>query len=180
MVYITDTRTNILVEGDELNSRYPYNGVLTIPYNSTLVIVGEYTDMVTFKSVANFDTQFTAIIGRLYIQGELVTKENVIEKFNAIANVVPSSSGGTSADLSNYYTKDEVDYLLSTVDGGEGVGCCSTILTNQANIISMLESLTNDHTIINNMVDSINGEELDCTNEEADLINEINGDEITC
>ena len=160
MIYITDTGTNILVEGDEIHSRYPYNGTLSIPYNSTLVILDESSDMVVFKNVANFDTQFTAIIGKLYIQGRLVTKDNVIEAFNSIANVVPrgTSEGG----------------------GGDSPSCCNTLMYNQNTMISMLESLTNDHVIINNMLDSINNEFIDCTNIEDDLLNEINDNEITC
>ena len=159
MIYITDTGTNILVEGDEIHSRYPYNGTLSIPYNSTLVILDEASDMVVFKNVANYDTQFTAIIGKLYIQGRLVTKANVIEAFNAIANVLPrgTSEGG----------------------GGES-SCCSSLLYNQNIMISMMESLTNDHVVINNMLDSINNEYIDCTNIEDELLNEINDNEITC
>ena len=138
MIYITDTKTNILVEGDELNTTYPYNGILSIPYNSTLVMVGANTNMVVFKSVANFDTQFTALIGELYISGELVTKDNVVEKFNAIANVLPRGTGG----------------------GDIGGDCCATLQDNQSTIIAMIANLNDykDIAVLDAMLDEINGE----------------------
>lgn len=205
MIYITDVGTNIMVEGDELNSRYPYTGILSIPYNSTLVVLGEKTDMVVFKSVANFDTQFTGILGKIYIQGELVTRDNIIEKFNSIANVVPQGEGG---DLSNYYTKQETNNLLNEkqdtlisgvniktingesilgsgniyIEGGSGgtSSCCSEILTNQATIIGMLETLVKDTNAINNIIDEINNETINCEYADETLIDNIINEQITC
>ena len=177
MIKITSTNDVIIVEGDELTRHYPYNGTLVIPKNSTLVLLDESSEMVLFKSASNYDTLFTGILGSIYIEDEIVTRDNIIEKFNAISNVLPS---GVNVDLSNYYTKEEVDYLISTVDGEGGVGCCATILNNQSNIISMLESLTNDKVLINNMLDAINNEDLNCDYPEETLLNEIIDEEITC
>ena len=44
----------------------------------------------------------------------------------------------------------------------------------------MLESLTNDKVLINNMLDAINNEELNCDYPEETLLNEIIDEEITC
>lgn len=180
MIKITDTNDGIRVEGEEVSRHYPYTGILVIPKNSTLVILDDASEMVVFKSSANYDTWFTGILGSILIEDEIVTRENIIEKFNAISNVLPSGGSGGNVDLSNYYTKEEVDYLISTVDGEGGVGCCATILNNQSNIISMLESLTNDKVLINNMLDAINNEKLNCNYPEETLLNEIIDEEITC
>lgn len=180
MIKITDTNDGIRVEGEEVSRHYPYTGILVIPKNSTLVILDDASEMVVFKSSANYDTWFTGILGSILIEGEIVTRDNIIEKFNAISNVLPSGGSCGNVDLSNYYTKEEVDYLISTVDGEGGVGCCATILNNQSNIISMLESLTNDKVLINNMLDAINNEKLNCNYPEETLLNEIIDEEITC
>lgn len=182
MIYITDEDHSIRVEGEEVSRHYPYVGVLTIPKNTVLMVLDEKSNMVVFKSASNYDTWFTGILGNIYIEGVLVTRDNIVDKFNAVAYELPSGTGSTDVDLSNYYTKDEVDYLISTVDGegGGGVGCCLDIIKNQEAMISMLESVTNDQNIINNMLDAINNETLECDYAEANILNDIIGDEITC
>lgn len=159
MIYITDEVDNIRVEGEEVSRHYPYVGILTIPKNSILMILDEKSEMVVFKSSANYDTWFTGILGSIYIEGVLVTRETITDAFNAVAYSAYSSSGGGSSS-----------------DGG----CCKETLSNQTAIISMLESLTNDQNIINNMIDSINNETIECENAEVDAIDNIIGDEITC
>ena len=159
MIYITDEVDNIRVEGEEVSRHYPYVGILTIPKNSILMILDEKSEMVVFKSSANYDTWFTGILGSIYIEGVLVTRETITDAFNAVAYSAYSSSGGGSSS-----------------DGG----CCKETLSNQTAIISMLESLTNDQNIINNMIDSINNETIECEKAEVDAIDNIIGDEITC
>lgn len=159
MIYITDEVDNIRVEGEEVSRHYPYVGILTIPKNSILMILDEKSEMVVFKSSANYDTWFTGILGSIYIEGVLVTRETITDAFNAVAYSAYSSSGG---------------------GGSSDGGCCKETLSNQTAIISMLESLTNDQNIINNMIDSINNETIECENAEVDAIDNIIGDEITC
>lgn len=180
MIHITDQDHSVRIEGEEVSRHYPYTSVLTIPKNVILMILDENSEMVVFKSASNYDTWFTGILGNIYIQGVKVTRSNIIEKFNAVAYELPSGGGG-SADLSNYYTKSEVDYLISTVEGGGGgVGCCLDIIKNQEAMISMLESVTNDQVILNNMLDAINNETIECDYPEQMLMDEIIGDEIMC
>lgn len=182
MIYITDQDHSVRVEGEEVSRHYPYVGVLTIPKNTILMVLDEKSEMVVFKSAANYDTWFTGILGNIYIQGVKVTRSNIVDKFNAVAYELPTGTGGTSADLSNYYTKSEVDYLISTVEGGGGggVGCCLDIIKNQEAMISMLESVTNDQVILNNMLDAINNENIECDYPENTLMDDIIGDEIIC
>jgi hypothetical protein len=161
MIYITDEEDNIRVEGEEVSRHYPYTGILSIPKNSVLMIMDEKSEMVVFKSSANYDTWFTGIIGSIYIEGELVTRETIVDRFNAVAYSAYSSSGG----------------------GGGGTmsdECCTLSLQNQEKIISMLSILTNDKYMINEMIDNIINEEIECDNPEIDTINDIIGEEISC
>lgn len=194
MIKITDEKDNIRVEGEEISRHYPYEGILTIPKNSVLLILDEDSDMVVFKSASNYDTWFTGIIGSIYIEGELVTRDNIVDKFNAVAYSAYSSSGGEGGGVTSI-NGEQGDVKLKTINGysllgdgniiiegggTSGGGCCNETLNNQATIISMLESLTNDQTIINNMIDSIISETIECENAEIDTIDNIIGDEINC
>lgn len=143
MIYITDEGDNIRVEGEEVSRHYPYVGVLTIPKNSVLMVMDEQSDMVVFKSSANYDTWFTGIIGNIYIEGELVTRETIVDAFNAVAYSAYSSSGG---------------------EGGMSDECCTTLTTGQEEIKTMIQQLSilNDVLYIDGMIDEINGEKITC------------------
>ena len=208
MIYITDIGDSIRIEGEEVTKYNPSVGLLTVPKNSILLMLDEKSEMVVFKSIANYDTWFTGVLGSIYIGGKLVTRENIVEEFNKVANVLPKGTGGGDCDLSDYYTIEETEdllndkqdklvsgYNLKTVNGqsllgsgniyiegggsSEG-GCCNEMLNNQTTIISMLESLTNDHNTINKMIDAINNETIECDYPEVDLLNDIMNDEIIC
>lgn len=208
MIYITDIGDSIRIEGEEVTKYNPSVGLLTVPKNSILLMLDEKSEMVVFKSIANYDTWFTGVLGSIYIEGKLVTRENIVEEFNKVANVLPKGTGGGDCDLSDYYTIEETEdllndkqdklvsgYNLKTVNGqsllgsgniyiegggsSEG-GCCNEMLNNQTTIISMLESLTNDHNTINKMIDAINNETIECDYPEVDLLNDIMNDEIIC
>lgn len=208
MIYITDIGDSIRVEGEEVSRHYPYVGILTIPKNNILMILDENSEMVVFKSSSNYDTWFTGILGNIYIEGKLVTRENIVDEFNKIAYELPKGTGGGDIDLSDYYTSEETDellddkqdtlvsgYNLKTVNGqsllgsgniyiegggsSEG-GCCNEMINNQTTIISMLESLTNDHNTINKMIDAINNETIECEYPDVDLLNDIMNEEIIC
>lgn len=193
MIKITDEKDNIRVEGEEISRHYPYEGILTIPKNSVLLILDEDSDMVVFKSASNYDTWFTGIIGSIQIEGELVTRDNIVDKFNAVAYSAYSSSGGEGGGVTSINGQTG-DISLKTINGysllgegniyveggGEGMSCCNDLMANQTKILSMLESLTNDKNIINDMIDKINNEMVECEYPESNVINDIIGDEITC
>ena len=124
MIKITSTNDVIIVEGDELTRHYPYNGTLVIPKNSTLVLLDESSEMVLFKSASNYDTLFTGILGSIYIEDEIVTRDNIIEKFNAISNVI---QGVGNVDLFEVVQSlptenisDNKVYLVLDSNGSEG------------------------------------------------------------
>lgn len=196
MIYITDEGDNIRVEGEEVSRHYPYTGILTIPKNSVLMVLDEKSEMVVFKSASNYDTWFTGILGSIYIECVLVTRETITDAFNAVAYSAYSSSGGDGTTTLGVTSinGEQGDVTLKTVNGysllGEGniiieggsggTSCCTEMLENQAIIISMLESLTTDHNRINVLLDEINNETLSCEYEEVTLADDIIGEEISC
>lgn len=142
MIYITDEEDNIRVEGEEVSRHYPYVGVLTIPKNSVLMIMDEKSEMIVFKSASNYDTWFTGILGNIYIEGVLVTRETIVDAFNAVAYSAYSSSGG----------------------GGMDDECCSTLTSGQQTIMTMIANLKEyeDILYIDGIIDTINGEIIEC------------------
>lgn len=83
------------------------------------------------------------ILGNIYIEGELVTRETIVDAFNAVAYSAYSSSGG---------------------EGGMSDECCTTLTTGQEEIKTMIQQLSilNDVLYIDGMIDEINGEKITC------------------
>ena len=123
MIKITSTNDVIIVEGDELTRHYPNNGTLVIPKNSTIVVLDEKSEMVLFKSASNYDTLFTGILGSILIEDEIVTRENIIEKFNAISNVNVGGNVDLFEVVQSLPTENINDnkvYLVLDSNGSEG------------------------------------------------------------
>ena len=84
MIKIEKLNNGFKVEGID-NVLYPDNGTLVFGAN-TVILVTDESDMVTFRSASNFDVLFSGLINNITIDGESVTKDNIVEKFQAIAN----------------------------------------------------------------------------------------------
>lgn len=108
MIKINKVNNSLTVEGVD-NVFYPNNGDNSYPLNS-LIVVTDKSDMATFRSVATNDVLFSGLIEDITINGEAVTKDNIIQKFDAVSN---SSTGGGTVDA---YTKEEADNKFSTKD----------------------------------------------------------------
>ena len=108
MIKISKQNNSLIVEGIE-NVFYPNNGQNSYPLNS-LIVVTDNSDMATFRSVATNDVLFSGLIKDITINGESVTKDNIIQKFDAISN---SSTGGGAVDA---YTKEEADNKFASKD----------------------------------------------------------------
>ena len=108
MIKISKQNNSLIVEGIE-NVFYPNNGQNSYPLNS-LIVVTDNSDMATFRSVATNDVLFSGLIQNITINGEAVTKDNIIQKFDAVSN---SSTGGGTVDA---YTKEEADTKFASKD----------------------------------------------------------------
>ena len=107
MIKISKQNNSLIVEGIE-NVFYPNNGDNSYPLNS-LIVVTDNSDMATFRSVATNDVLFSGLIQNITINGEAVTKDNIIQKFDAVSN--SSTGGGGTVDA---YTKEEADTKFAT------------------------------------------------------------------
>ena len=94
-LYINSTEQGFTVRGVN-NNFFPDNATLAYPANSVILITDE-SDMATFRSASNYDVLFSALIKDININGERVTKDNIIETFNEAANK-PSGGGGGNPD----------------------------------------------------------------------------------
>ena len=108
LLKITDNGNGILVQGTD-NILYPDNATLTFPYNSIILVTDE-SDIATFRSASNNDVLFSGLIGKIEIGSTTVTKANIIDKFDEIAN--QESGGGEPFDPTDYYTKSQTNALL--------------------------------------------------------------------
>ena len=147
LLKITDNGNGILVQGTD-NILYPQNDTLSFPYNSIIVVTDE-SDIATFRSAANNDVLFSGLIGYIEVGEDTVTKANIIEKFDAIAN---QASGG-GGDMSDYYTKTQSDAKYATkteLDTKEEV--ISTALndldTNKQDTLTAGTNITIEHNVI--------------------------------
>lgn len=140
LLKITDLGSGIMVQGTN-NVLYPDNATLTYPYNSIIVITDE-SNIATFRSSVNNDVLFSGLLGKIEIGGEIVTKENINTKFDAIANK-ESGGGGSFADASydsqtkriNFY--DNGGNIVSYIDATDFIkdGMVSNVAISEGNLV---------------------------------------------
>ena len=112
MIKISKQNNSLIVEGID-NVFYPNNGDNSYPLNS-LIVVTDNSDMATFRSVATNDVLFSGLIKDITINGEVVTKDNIIQKFDAVSN--SSTGGGGGGGTVDAYTKSEADAKFASKD----------------------------------------------------------------
>ena len=117
LLKITDLGSGIMVQGTN-NVLYPDNATLTYPYNSIIVVTDE-SNIATFRSASNNDVLFSGLIGKIEIGGEIVTKENINTKFDAIAN--KESGGGDVSGLFADASYDSQTKRINFYDNGGNI-----------------------------------------------------------
>lgn len=88
MINIQKTGNAIVIDFTD-NDKYLNNGTIEVAPNELMVVIDE-SNMATFKKMSNGDTLFGQLIDQIQIQGENVTKDNIIEKFG----IIGFSAGG--------------------------------------------------------------------------------------
>lgn len=141
LLKITDLGSGIMVQGTN-NVLYPDNATLTYPYNSIIVITDE-SNIATFRSASNNDVLFSGLIGKIEIGGEIVTKENINTKFDAIANKESGGGGGSFADASYDSETKRINFLdnggniVSYIDATDFIkdGMVSNVAISEGNLV---------------------------------------------
>ena len=97
MINIQKTGNAIVIDFTD-NDKYLNNGTIEVAPNELMIVIDE-SNMATFKKMSNGDTLFGQLIDQIQIQGENVTKDNIIEKFGiigfSISEAVSSVNGQT-------------------------------------------------------------------------------------
>ena len=119
MIKIQKLNNGFKVEGID-NVLYPDNGTLVFGPN-TVILVTDESDMVTFRSASNFDVLFSGLIDNITIDGESVTKDNIVEKFQAVANVVQGSQEDVNSRLEQIESEVALKVDQETFDTKEEV-----------------------------------------------------------
>lgn len=130
MIKINSNSNGFSVEGVN-NVFYPDNGTLVFAANTVIMLLDD-SEMVTFRSAANNDVLFSGLIGQIQIDGATVTKENIIEKFDEVAN----KEIGGGGDMDDYYTKSETDALLADKADTDDIPTDNAELANGAGYIT--------------------------------------------
>lgn len=118
-LFINSTEQGFTVRGVN-NNFFPDNATLAYPANSVILITDE-SDMATFRSASNYDVLFSALIKDININGERVTKDNIIETFNEAANKPSGGGGGGNPDAFTSVEYDGKSELKFYNDKGDEV-----------------------------------------------------------
>ena len=107
MINIQKTGNAIVVDFTD-NDKYLNNGTIEVAPNELMVVIDD-SNMATFKKMSNGDTLFGQLIDQIKIQGQSVTKDNIIEKFGTIGfSVSGGGEGGGAVNSVNGQTGDVV------------------------------------------------------------------------
>ena len=122
---------NIFRQGSSLiitsndNSQYPWkDGQMSIPLNSVNYIIDE-SEYITFRSSANNDILFTALINEIRINDNSVDKDSIISMFDNVANSAGNGGGGGGGDATagvNSINGFQGDLNIKSVNGKSLIG----------------------------------------------------------
>ena len=144
MINIQKTGNAIVVDFTD-NDKYLNNGTIEVAPNELMVVIDD-SNMATFKKMSNGDTLFGQLIDQIKIQGQSVTKDNIIEKFGTIGFSIRGEGGGAVNSV-NGKTGDVVITATSlgaiTKADADTLYAAKSDLNSKANI-STVEALSTE------------------------------------
>ena len=141
MINIQKTGNAIVVDFTD-NDKYLNNGTIEVAPNELMVVIDD-SNMATFKKMSNGDTLFGQLIDQIKIQGESVTKDNIIEKFGTIGFSI--SSGGGAVSSVNGQTGDVV--ITATSLGAITKADADTLYATKSDLNSKQDTLVSGQNI---------------------------------
>ena len=147
MINIQKTGNAIVVDFTD-NDKYLNNGTIEVAPNELMVVIDD-SNMATFKKMSNGDTLFGQLIDQIKIQGQSVTKDNIIEKFGTIGFSI-SSGGGEGGGAVNSVNGQTGDVVITATSLGaitkadaDTLYAAKSDLNSKANI-STVEALSTE------------------------------------
>lgn len=113
MLNITKDGNSVRVEGTG-NRYFPNDGCLSVPVNNIIIVLDE-SDFVTFRSAASNNVYFSANINQIRVEGQPVTKNNIITVCDTVFN---TSQGGGGGD----YDDTEIRQLIANESAARAQG----------------------------------------------------------
>lgn len=142
MINIQKTGNAIVVDFTD-NDKYLNNGTIEVAPNELMVVIDD-SNMATFKKMSNGDTLFGQLIDQIKIQGEAVTKDNIIEKFGTIGFSISSGGGGAVSSV-NGQTGDVV--ITATSLGAITKADADTLYATKSDLNSKQDTLVSGQNI---------------------------------
>ena len=142
MINIQKTGNAIVVDFTD-NDKYLNNGTIEVAPNELMVVIDD-SNMATFKKMSNGDTLFGQLIDQIKIQGESVTKDNIIEKFGTIGFSISSGGGGAVSSV-NGQTGDVV--ITATSLGAITKADADTLYATKSDLNSKQDTLVSGQNI---------------------------------
>lgn len=137
MINIQKTGNAIVVDFTD-NDKYLNNGTIEVAPNELMVVIDD-SNMATFKKMSNGDTLFGQLIDQIKIQGESVTKDNIIEKFGTIGFSISSGGGEGAVNSVNGQTGDVV--ITATSLGAITKADADTLYATKSDLNSKQDTL---------------------------------------
>ena len=144
MINIQKTGNAIVVDFTD-NDKYLNNGTIEVAPNELMVVIDD-SNMATFKKMSNGDTLFGQLIDQIKIQGESVTKDNIIEKFGTIGfSISGGGEGGGAVSSVNGQTGDVV--ITATSLGAITKADANTLYATKSDLNSKQDTLVSGQNI---------------------------------
>ena len=144
MIEINKQGNAIVVDFTD-NDKYLNNGTIEVAPNELMVVIDE-SNMATFKKMSNGDTLFGQLIDQIKIQGESVTKDNIIEKFGTIGfSISGGGAGGGAVSSVNGQTGDVV--ITATSLGAITKADADTLYATKSDLNSKQDTLVSGQNI---------------------------------
>ena len=143
MINIQKTGNAIVVDFTD-NDKYLNNGTIEVAPNELMVVIDD-SNMATFKKMSNGDTLFGQLIDQIKIQGESVTKDNIIEKFGTIGFSISSGGGVGAVNSVNGQTGDVV--ITATSLGAITKADADTLYATKSDLNSKQDTLVSGQNI---------------------------------